>query len=76
MVDGTIKIYMCIKHLNKLYTRQDIDSKEARKMLTVLANISIKRTLYSVSTLSPMNDSLAKYQTSNGLNPFSYCFHN
>ena len=36
-------------------------------MLTILANISIKRTLYSVSTLSPMIDSLAKYQYQMGL---------
>ena len=31
MVNGTIKSYMCIKHLNKLSNRQDIFSKEARK---------------------------------------------
>ena len=58
---------MCIKYLNKLQTLQDIDSKETRKMLTVLANTSIKRTLFSVSTLSPMIDSLAKYQNQMGL---------
>ena len=49
MVNEIVKSYMCIKHLNKLLTHQDIDLKEARKMLTVLSNISIKRTLYSVA---------------------------
>ena len=27
MINGIIKSYMCIKHLNKLLTHQDIDSK-------------------------------------------------
>ena len=36
-------------------------------MSTALANISIKRELYSVSTLSPMIGSLAKYQNQMGL---------
>ena len=31
MVNGMIISYMCIKHLNKLLTHQDIDSKEVRK---------------------------------------------
>ena len=41
------------------------------KMLTVLAYISIKRTLYSVA-----NDRLTcKVPKSNGPNPFNYSFH-
>ena len=40
-------------------------------MLTILANISIKRTLYSVA-----NDRLTcKVSKSNGLNPFDYSFY-
>ena len=49
-------------HLNSCkHTRIQIQKKHAN-MLTVLANISNKRTLYSISTLSPMIDSLVKYQ--------------
>ena len=31
MVNGITMTYMCIKHLKKLQTHQDIDSKESRK---------------------------------------------
>ena len=58
---------MCIENYNKLYTCPDIDLKEARIMSNVRANISIKRALFLVSTLSRMINSLAKYQHQMGL---------
>ena len=59
--------YMSIVHYDKLQSRQDVDSKEARKISTGLANISMKKAIYLVPTLSPMIESLAKYQHQMGL---------
>ena len=45
-----------------------------KKHAKYLANISIKSTLYSGSTMSPVIDSLAKYLTQNELTPFVFFF--